>query len=113
MDHHPPADPTTGTTRPAHAVSSVDTDTRISDHASAGNHSTKAVSLDLDREGVLVDRWAHRQHAGALAETMAETMIVTLEYVRDESDDIGWRWRCGKCGLSLPHWAVFIWKGQR
>jgi hypothetical protein len=48
-----------------------------------------------------------------MAEMMAETMIVTLECVRDESGDIGWRWRCGKCGLSLPRRAVFIWKGQR
>ena len=50
---------------------------------------------------------------GSMLWAMAETMIVTLECVRDESGDIGWRWRCGKCGLSLPRWAVSIWKGQR
>ena len=31
---------------------------------------------------------------------MAETMIVTLECVREEPSGAGWRWRCGECGLS-------------
>ena len=31
---------------------------------------------------------------------MADTMIVASECVREEPSGVGWRWKCGRCGLS-------------